>query len=451
MNILLAGQLGLWLDQTFANFDLSVFYAIGQHQSDFLTTVAKIFTAMGSVKYGILIGILGGVLCLFKKTRKVGLSLVFAMLLGIFFTNLIIKPIALRIRPYNTLQHDLRYWAYYIGAGQLCESDFSFPSGHTSGAFTVAIPLLLCHATSKKKGARAICWIFPIFAIATGLSRIYFMLHYATDVIGGAIVGIIAGIIGYAIGNAINNFLEERRLNDKYDAELLFKKGVSKGGFAATIIIAWLLIFSFSYLTSINDGGPNVIRCAYDGEYKCQNEAKVNSKKYPPIEGKEYCKYHWELIASGEIDPHATTTAEETTPEPTEPETVNTDPIPNSDLFTFLNDASMNSFRDNFDNDTPVKLETYWDDYRLATTTPETIRAHMDAMKGMQIGNPCSDNSSEGMKVTITFIMPDDTSIQFEFHGWYEGAEHPTIVWKGGIYEVSNTNGLFDIWIENDA
>ncbi len=446
-NILLAGELGIWLNQTFASFDLNAFYFIGQYQSELFTTLARIFTAMGSVKYGILIGIMGGVLCLFKRTRKVGLSLVFAMLLGIFFTNLIIKPLTLRLRPYNMLQADAKYWAYYLGAGQLCESDFSFPSGHTSGAFTVAIPLLLCHATSKKKGAKAICWIFPIFAIATGLSRLYFMLHYATDVIGGAIVGIVAGILGYAIGNGINKFMEVRSLNSKYDATLLFKNGIKPAAAVAAVAVAWALIFSFSYLTSINDGGPNTIRCAYDGEYKCQNEAKVDSKKYPPIAGKEYCKYHWELIAKGEINPEAKPTPEETT---TEPLPVNTDPIPNSDFFTFLNDPATTAFRDNFASNTPIKLETYWDEFRAVTTNSDLIREVFEAMKGMKMAGEYTGDSSYGYPVTFTFIMPDKTTITFEFHNYEEGEPHPSMTWKGKLYEIEETNGMFDIYIENE-
>ncbi len=301
-NMLLAGELGLWLNQTFASFDMSAFQFMGQFQSDLFTTLARIFTAMGEVKYGILMALLGVVLCLFKRTRKVGLCLVFAMGLGILFTNFILKPIALRIRPYNTLQHNAQYWAYYLGAGSLCESDFSFPSGHTSGAFSVAIPLFLCHATSKNKGAKALCWIFPIFAVLTGLSRLYFMLHYATDVIAGAIVGTIAGIIGYAIGNGIYKFLENRNLNSLYDATHWFKKGIKPAVAVILIGLAWILIFGFSYMTSKDDGGPDTVRCEYDGDYKCQNEAQANSKKYPPIAGKEYCKYHWELVASGKID-----------------------------------------------------------------------------------------------------------------------------------------------------
>ena len=437
-NILLAGELGIWLNQTFASFDLNAFFAIGQYQSDLFTMLAKVFTAMGSVKYGILLGMLGGVLCLFKRTRKVGFSLVCAMLLGIFFTNLILKPLALRIRPYNALQHNLRYWAYYVGAGQLCESDFSFPSGHTSGAFTVAIPLLLCHATSKNKGAKALCWIFPIFAIATGLSRIYLMLHYATDVIAGATVGIIAGILGFAIGNGVNKFLDNRSLNGKYDAALLFKNGVKPAVAVILIAISWILIFAFSFLTSLDDGGPDTVRCAYAGEYNCQNEAKVDSKKYPPIAGKEYCKYHWELITNGAIDPDAKPSSD------TE-ELVNTDPIPNSDFFTFLNDQTMKAFNENYDINKPVKVNSVWDGENLVTSDADAIKRYFDTLKGIQVADVYAGDTSDDYVVSLTFVMPDGSGISFELHDFRCEGGSPCIKWRDVLFELSNSNGFFDI------
>ena len=30
--------------------------------------------------------------------------------------------------------------------------------------------------------------------------------------------------------------------------------------------------------------------------YKCYNAAKVDDEKYPPIDGKEYCKIHWKAL-----------------------------------------------------------------------------------------------------------------------------------------------------------
>lgn len=38
-------------------------------------------------------------------------------------------------------------------------------------------------------------------------------------------------------------------------------------------------------------------RCAYVGDYKCYNAAKVDDEKYPPIDGKEYCKIHWKALS----------------------------------------------------------------------------------------------------------------------------------------------------------
>ncbi len=303
-NLLLAGSIGDQFNTIFHGLDMAIFHFFGSMQSDFLTALAKIFTAMGSVKYVVLIAVMGLVMCFFKRTRKVGFALVFAIIIGTLVTNIIVKPAVLRIRPYNTLQQDAQYWAWYLGAGQLCESDYSFPSGHTTGAFEIATVLFLCHFTEKKKG---VAWIFPVVAILTGASRIYLMVHYPTDVFAGVIVGVVAGILGYLISKGLTKFVSRRRVDDIVDLGRLFKKGMSKKAGAIIIAAAWVVIFAFSFLTSLDEGGPDTPRCAYDREYDCQNEARVGSKKYPAINGEYYCKIHWkqlneEFMDNGTLD-----------------------------------------------------------------------------------------------------------------------------------------------------
>lgn len=291
-NLLLAGSIGDQLNSAFYGLDMAVFHFFGEMQSSFLTFLAKVFTAMGSTKYVALLAVMGLIMCFFKRTRRVGFALVFAVIIGTLITNIIVKPTVLRIRPYNTLQSDAQYWAYYLGAGQLCESDYSFPSGHTTGAFEVATALFLIHITGKKKGA---AWIFPVVAILTAASRVYLMVHYVTDVLAGMIVGILAGVLGFLISKGLTGAVQKRRIDDIVDLERLFKKGISRTAGAIIIAAAWVLIFAFSFLTSMKDGGPDTPRCAYNREYDCQNEAQ-EGKKYPPINGNHYCKIHWEQM-----------------------------------------------------------------------------------------------------------------------------------------------------------
>lgn len=292
-SMLLAASVGDQMDAAFHGLDMAVFQFFGSMQSDFLTTLAKIFTSIGSEKYVILFAVMGLVMCFFKRTRKVGFAIVFSVIIGTVITNLILKPMALRIRPYNTLQQDAQYWAWYLGAGQLCESDYSFPSGHTTAAFEVAISLMLVHISAGKK---KVAWIFPVVAVLVGASRIYLMVHYSTDVFCGVIVGIIAGILGYLIACKVAKAIQKRRIDDIVDLERLFKKGIRPKTGAIIITAAWVVIFAFSFLTSMKDGGPDTIRCAYDREYNCQNEAQTDSKKYPSIDGKYYCKIHWKQL-----------------------------------------------------------------------------------------------------------------------------------------------------------
>ena len=96
-----------------------------------------------------------------------------AILLNTASTTLL-KNVIKRERPYNS----------YTGIfPDKIESDYAFPSGHTSSAFATATSLAI---TTKK-------WYVAVPAFAwsasVGYSRIYVGQHYPSDVIMGALVG----------------------------------------------------------------------------------------------------------------------------------------------------------------------------------------------------------------------------------------------------------------------
>lgn len=286
--------LGESIDKIFYGFDMWVFHIFGSMQNTFFTYVAKFFTSFGDEAFVIPMAVVAVVLCFFKKTRKYGFTLLFAIAIGTIVTNVVVKPMALRIRPYNTLQDVADYWNWYLGAGSLSESDYSFPSGHTTAATEMAVALFLCFKKDKKK----IAWLFPVLAICTAGSRIYLMVHYPTDVVAGLIVGTIAAVAAYFLMKLAVLIFEKTKL-DNIDAAKLFKKITEKtNGKAAPVVIcvAVLGIFLYSFIPSFFEGGENAVRCAYVGDYDCYNEARVDDEKYPAIDGKEYCKIHWKEL-----------------------------------------------------------------------------------------------------------------------------------------------------------
>lgn len=294
MNLfLLAATPGSWMDATFAGFDFSVFEFFGRIQNDILTTIATVFTSMGAVSYTIMFAVLGLILILFKKTRKLGLALVIAIALGTILTNVVFKPMFLRIRPYNTLQNVGNFLQWYTGAGMLAESDYCFPSGHTTAAFEIAMVLCLCHASHRKKW---MCWIFPLGALAVACSRVYLMVHYATDVIAGMIIGIFSGIVAYYLSRTIVRALNRSEKWRMMGLErVIWKKYRRKvKGFPVflCIAVAWIIMVLVAFLPTYHMAHSDVLRCAYDEEYHCYNEAQTKAK-YPPIDGKYYCKIHW--------------------------------------------------------------------------------------------------------------------------------------------------------------
>ena len=112
-----------------------------------------------------------------------------AICCGALMTNVILKESICRIRPYEASELFRECWAF---VGAHAESEFSFPSGHTTAAAAAATGLWLV------RGKKYLCVSIPyVFLMAA--SRNYFFVHYPTDVIAGALVGTVGGLIAYGI------------------------------------------------------------------------------------------------------------------------------------------------------------------------------------------------------------------------------------------------------------
>ena len=181
----------------FDSFDMSVFAFFGEQiQSTFMNIVAEFITFFGGSEFVTPMAVIGALLIPFKKTRKFGMAVLFAVLVGTLLTNLVMKPLFARPRPYIYYADNPVFMSWHEFAGAHIESEKSFPSGHTTAAFELGIGLFL--VLNKKYS-----WVFPVFSVLIGLSRIYLMVHYVTDVLGGVVVGTFAGIMGFVIMNAI--------------------------------------------------------------------------------------------------------------------------------------------------------------------------------------------------------------------------------------------------------
>lgn len=213
--------IGAWLDQTFFTMDYAVFEFFSKLQQEWLTPIVSAFTRLGDSEFVIPLLLLGLILCFSKKTRKVGATLFLAIIIGTLITNVIAKPLIDRPRPYVTLGLDEMFMSWYQRAGAHIESDKSFPSGHTTAAFEVGLALFMTIKNKKIK------WIFPVYSVLIAASRLYLMVHYSTDVIGGMLVGTIAAVSAYFIVKAIMSMLaktENKLLKKVNDIDLFFKE-----------------------------------------------------------------------------------------------------------------------------------------------------------------------------------------------------------------------------------
>lgn len=184
------------MPEVIQQFDETVLRWITENlQADWLNPIAVFFTSLGNG--GLIFIVAAIILLLFRQTRRAGASAGVAMIVGLLVTNLTIKPLVERARP----------WIVMDGLNNLVTSGdmHSFPSGHTTAAF--AFGVALC-AVLPQKWAKAAALIA---AALMGLSRLYVGVHFPTDVLAGAVIGTAAGLFGAWAGKKITAWHQRRK------------------------------------------------------------------------------------------------------------------------------------------------------------------------------------------------------------------------------------------------
>ena len=80
----------------------------------------------------------------------------------------------------------------------LSDSLYSFPSGHTTFFFALAMAMYFYH--------RKLAYSIALFGMAVGLARVSIGYHYPIDIIGGAILGIVVGYVGHRVYLKCRNY-----------------------------------------------------------------------------------------------------------------------------------------------------------------------------------------------------------------------------------------------------
>lgn len=161
------------------DWEMELLYSLQSIHNPVLDKVMLFITTLGNAgMVWIAITILMFILC---KDKRCAWTSTGALLLSVLIINLILKNLVARARP-CWIDTDVMLLLKN-------PKDYSFPSGHASASFSVAVSILQ-FAEYRKQGIAAI-----VLAAMIAFSRMYFFVHFPTDIIAGVVLGILEAVV----------------------------------------------------------------------------------------------------------------------------------------------------------------------------------------------------------------------------------------------------------------
>ncbi len=160
-----------------------------------LDAVMITITSMGDV---ITMFIFGTIITIIRRTRKTGMIFLIALVVIVVLV-MYMKPLVGREIPPYTFEPALELPKdFSIENDSLAPfaAGFSYPSGHAARATALAFIIGFAVYNKSRKAGYAV-WAFPIII---GITRLYLLQHYPTDIIGGFLFG---GIVSVVLANAM--------------------------------------------------------------------------------------------------------------------------------------------------------------------------------------------------------------------------------------------------------
>jgi membrane protein DedA with SNARE-associated domain/membrane-associated phospholipid phosphatase len=147
------------------------------HRIEWLTSVMKIVTWLGSTAVIVPLALIVGFFFVLQRGQWRPLTLLAAGILGAVGLYEIVKSAVDRPRPPSAI-----WIGQYSGA--------SFPSGHATQSIAFYAMLAIVLGTGRTPKAKAVVWsAAALVVLAVGASRLYLGAHWMTDVLGGCALG----------------------------------------------------------------------------------------------------------------------------------------------------------------------------------------------------------------------------------------------------------------------
>lgn len=164
-----------------------------------------ILTSFGDVSTLLIIGV---ILTIIRRTRRMGLIFLLSMVF-IAISIIYMKPVIGRHAPSEGFRTSLilpKHFALEDDSVTPFARDYSYPSNHV--AIATALTFIAGFQVNKRSRIGGILiWAFPALI---GISKLYLMQHYFTDIIGGFLLGLIISIITSNVMHLDQPFLMSR-------------------------------------------------------------------------------------------------------------------------------------------------------------------------------------------------------------------------------------------------